>query len=247
MEQFYEHRLPVDSRDVDGRGQCKASALLGHLQEAATRAAEAGGFGREPLLRGYHAFWMLTRIWFCLRRPLGWGEELTITTWHRGGRSAVMYRDFDLQVGEELVGEAVSAWVLADLDSRKLLRLGGVPELEGTDGGARCKDRTLNKLRLPAQFTPAERRLMRYSDTDINGHVNNTRYADFACDAVRMDRMERGVFLQAMQIGYLAECMPGEELTMLTGRQGDAVFVRGMDAGGKSRYDAAMNFGQVIP
>ena len=42
MSLSYEMTLPIDSRDVDGNGYCKASALLGHIQEAATQAAEHG-------------------------------------------------------------------------------------------------------------------------------------------------------------------------------------------------------------
>ena len=44
---------------------------------------------------------------------------------------------------------------------------------------------------------------MRYSDTDINGHVNNTRYADFVCDALELENLSQDRFLSQMQIGYL--------------------------------------------
>ena len=47
MSLWYEMTLPIDSRDVDGKGVCKASALLGHLQEAATQAAEHCGGRRS--------------------------------------------------------------------------------------------------------------------------------------------------------------------------------------------------------
>ena len=107
MSLSYEMTLPIDSRDVDGNGYCKASALLGHIQEAATQAAEHGGFGRAMTTDGYHAFWMLTRVWYQLRRPLRWEEPLTIRTWHRGARGASTYRDFDLYVEGKPVGEAV--------------------------------------------------------------------------------------------------------------------------------------------
>mgnify|MGYP006953547254 CR=1 FL=1 len=56
MGQFFEYEMTVDSRDVDGWGRCRPSAVLGYLQEAATLAAEDGGFGREKTLE-YHAFW----------------------------------------------------------------------------------------------------------------------------------------------------------------------------------------------
>ena len=122
MGQFFEYEMTVDSRDVDGWGRCRPSAVLGYLQEAATLAAEDGGFGREKTLE-YHAFWMLARIWFRLDRPLRWEEKVTVRTWHRGSKTALMYRDFDLLAGGVPVGEAVSAWVLAGVEDRKLLRL----------------------------------------------------------------------------------------------------------------------------
>lgn len=247
MAYSYKHRLLIDSRDVDGRGFCKASALLGHLQEAATQAAEQGGFGREILLERYNGFWMMTRVWYRLDRPLKWEEEVTIHTWHRGGKGAVSYRDYDLLVDGKLVGEGVAAWVMADLETRKLVRLSGVKEMGETDGGPLCKSITLSKLQRPEQLQPVEQRRMRYSDTDINGHVNNTRYADFACDALVLDQLAENKFLSSMQIGYLAECRPGEILTMEVGEQETGRYVRGLDGSGKSRFEAALRFDEVRP
>ncbi len=246
MSLYYEMTLPIDSRDVDGNGFCKASALLGHIQEAAAQAAEQGGFGRELTLERYHAFWMLTRVWYRLRRPLRWEERLTIRTWHRGNKGASMYRDYDLFVQGELVGECVSVWVLADLENRQLLRIGALSELDGTDGGPLCKEKKLSKLRLPDTLELAGRRRMRYSDMDLNGHVNNTRYADFACDALEMEHLGPDRFLSSMQIGYLAECRPGEDLLLRTAREDGTCYVQGIDEAGKSRFDAALIFGEVI-
>lgn len=240
-----QYEMSIDSRDVDGYGRCRASALLGHLQEAATLAAEDGGFGRERMLEENRAFWMLSRMWFRLDRPLSWGERLTIQTWHRGGKSALMYRDFDLLVDGMPVGEAVSAWVLADLDSHRLLRLSEIACLEGTTGGSRCKDRLLRKLRLPQDMVQADRRKLRYSDTDINAHVNNTRYADFACDALELEKLPKDWFLTSMQLDYLAECHPEEMLKLCAGGAGAERFVSGMDDAGKIRFEAQLNFGNI--
>lgn len=240
MSLEYECRQTIDSRDVDGTGCCRASALLGHMQEAATQAGETSTFGRKIILEQYHAFWMLTRIFFRLQRPLRWGEELTIRTWHRGGRAAMLYRDFDLLVGDAPVGEGVSAWVLADQDSRRLLRLGDIPELRGTEG-ARCKTLKLSKLKRPEGLALAERRPMRYSDTDINNHVNNTRYADFACDTIGMPR--EGQFLSELRLGFLSECRMGEVLELFTGGEPNRPFVLGRDGQGKDRFEAELGFG----
>ena len=247
MSVWYEYKTKIDTRDVDGRSRCRPSALLGYLQEAATLAAENRNFGRQVLLQEYGAFWMLARLWYRLERPLHWGEELTIHTWHRGGKSVSMYRDFDLYVDGTYVGQAVSVWVLVCLEDRKMLRLSEIPELEGTSGGERNKDIQLYKLRLPERMEPTERRLMHYSDTDINGHVNNTRYADFACDAIRADLLAPDVFVAGMQLGYNAECKPGEVIDLLCAQEDKTCFVHGIDETGKSRFDVQIFLGQDMP
>ena len=96
MSVFYERSFRVDSRDVDPFNQCRPSALLGYLQEAATEAACALHVSREEMIDKYHVFWMLARMWYRLDRPLFWDDTVTIRTWHRGDKGASMYRDFDL-------------------------------------------------------------------------------------------------------------------------------------------------------
>ncbi|MBR4098978.1 MAG: acyl-ACP thioesterase [Clostridium sp.] len=249
MSYYFEHNVTIDSRDVDGRGICKASALLGHLQEAATLAAEAGHFGRGVLSERYGAIWMLARSWYGLKRPLRWGENMAIRTWHRGRRGAMLYRDYDILVDGEWVGESVSAWVLADRETHSLLRLHQIDELREGEGGELCKTMLLSKLRCPKDLAEVERRTMRYSDTDINGHVNNTRYADFACDLLDMDGIEtQGRFLAQLRLGFLAECRPGEQIILQVGPGEDGgSYVRGLDESGKSRFEAALFFGEALP
>ena len=145
MSVFYERSFRVDS-------------LLGYLQEAATEAACALHVSREEMIDKYHVFWMLARMWYRLDRPLFWDDTVTIRTWHRGDKGASMYRDFDLFRDGERVGEAVSVWVLADLDTHKLFRLSNVMEFRDTTGGELCKDKTLGRLRGPVALHPAEER-----------------------------------------------------------------------------------------
>ncbi len=216
---YFERTFRVGARDVDPFGQCRPSSMMSFLQEAATSAAVALGVSREEMIRRYNVFWMVARIWYQLDKPVRWDEEITIRTWHRANKGASMYRDFDLYRDGERIGEAVSVWVLADLDTHKLFRLGDVSEFEGTGGGERP---------------------LHYSDADVNGHVNNTRYSDFACDALHMQRLGNGNFVSSLQIGYLKECRPGETIRLSTG-YGDGVwYVQGDGAEGKARFDAAL-------
>ena len=243
---YYEKEYLVDSRDIDPWYHCRPSGLLGALQEAAVEAACELHASREEMLNKYHCFWMLARMWYRLDRPLCWGERVTVRTWHRGARGASTYRDFDLFADGRPVGEAVSTWVLADVDTHRLFRMSGLEEFQGTDGGPLCKEKTLSGLRLPQNMEKAEDRLMHYSDTDVNGHVNNVRYVDFLCDALHMENLGPDRFVSSLQVGYLAECRAGETLELYTGRADGLWYVRGTDAAGKHRFDGAAELGDVL-
>lgn len=238
---YYEHTYRVGARDTDPFNHCRPSSVLNFLQEAATDAAGELGVSRDEIVERYNCFWMLVRIWYRLDRPLHWDEELTVRTWHRGGKGVSMYRDFDLYCNGEQIGEAVSTWVLADLDTHKLKKLTEIEEFHLTTGGDLCKDIKLHRTRMPEEMSVAETRLIHYSDCDINGHVNNVRYADFSCDALHMEQMEAEQYVSSMQISYLKECKPGEVITLLAGQKDGVWCVRGADSTEVDRFEAEIS------
>jgi acyl-CoA thioesterase FadM len=177
----------VDSRDVDLYGHCRPSALLGYLQEGATWAGLELGVSGPEIRAKYNGMWMVVRQWVELKAPLRWGQRVQLQTWHRGAAGASSYRDFLLCRDGQEVGRAVSTWVMVDVDSHRLVRMRGMAEMTGTDGGALCFDKQLHRVPLPRVFDQVTERRLGYSETDINGHINNTRYADYACDALRLE------------------------------------------------------------
>lgn len=230
----------VDSRAIDMFRQCRPSALLGYLQEAATQAALELGVSGPEIMEKYHCIWMIARMWVEMDRPLYWNEKFTVRTWHRGASGASSYRDFDILRDGKTIGQSVSTWVMVDVDSRRLFRLKQLTEFQGTDGGALCKDIRLHRVKLPETFDSREERPMRYSETDINGHINNIHYADFACDALHMERHGQGKFVRRFQVGYVGECRAGETLTIDTAVRGDELFARGEGPDGGERFDFAL-------
>ena len=245
MNNYCEETFTVDSREIDGQNRCRPSAILGYLQETAVLHACRLGMSREETVEAYNAFWMLARIWIRMDRPLYWNEQVTVRTCHRGGKGVTVYRDFDLFADGKPVGEAVSIWVLADVDNRRLLRLSKVEGFNDSTGGTFSKERTLSHIHMPREMQVEEERKMHYSDTDVNGHVNNTRYADFVCDAAHMEKLGPERFLSELQLDYTGECLPGETVTVLTGSEGGQSFVQGVDREGKPRFDAVLTFADL--
>lgn len=240
MSGYFEKDLIVDSRDIDMFRQSRPSAILGYLQEAATLASLDLGVSGPQVLEKYDCLWMVSRNWVELDEPLFWHEAFTVRTWHRGAAGASIYRDFDILREGRPIGQGVSVWVLVGADSHKLFRMKDLEEFQGTDGGELRKTIKLRGLKLPGAFDGRETRPMRYSETDINGHINNVHYADFACDALHMERRDPAKFVRAFQIDYLGECLAGETISIDTVRQGDRWFARGTGPDGDARFDMAL-------
>ena len=237
---FLEMDYTVDSRDVDLFGLCRPSALMGILQEAATRASMALKVSGPEVREKYNALWMINRIWVELEAPIRWNDTLHIKTWHRGGSVASSYRDFDLYRDGRKIGQAVTGWVLVEADSHRLLRMKDVAEMQGTDGGELLKTVRLHRAPQPGVWEASAPREMRYSDTDINGHINNAHYADFACDALHLERALAGKFVRELQFDYTGECMAGETVRIDTAAEGDRLFARGEGEDGTARFDCVL-------
>ncbi len=241
---FCETSFTVPSRDLDCLNFCKASALLGYLQDGAAAAAAELDAGNDRMVEKYRHIWMLAKLHVTLDAPLRWRDVLTVKTWHRGGEKTVMYRDYDLLVNGVPAGRALAAWVLADMDSRTLSRFDRFPEFTGTDGGELIRDTKIPHVRFPRELAPAETRRLHYSDTDGNGHVNNTRYADLLCDALGMETMPAGTFLREFALIYHKECRAGETLRLYTGEADGKSLVQGVGPDGETRFQGWAVFGE---
>ncbi len=240
MGTFLELEYRVGFRDVDLFQQCRPSAVLNILQEASTQASMALRISGPEALEKYNALWMVSRNWVELSAPIRGNDLLTIRTWHRGASGASNYRDFDILRDGEIIGQGVSLWVMVDAAEHKLMRLKDVAELNGTDGGELNKSVKLHRTVMPEGYDRQSLREMRYSDTDTNGHINNTRYLDFACDALRLDQLGKGKFVRTFQLDYVSECMAGETLTMETTVKENDLYARGVGRDGTERFLCAM-------
>lgn len=237
MKTIHENSYRVRVNDTDLFHLCRPSSLLMYLQEAASEHAALLGVSYANLAeRG--AVWMLVRMRYTLQRPIWGGEDLRVRTRYSSPKGRSVLRDYVLYVGSEQVGSAVSSWVLGDIVSHKLLAAEDLlpraaPEADGP------KIERLGKIIMPRELTDCARRTICYSDTDINGHANNTHYADYACDAVHFETM-RGQYIREFQITYSAECRMGQTIFLKSGRDGSSLFVRGTDAEGKVHFDTRM-------
>lgn len=234
---YYEADFPVLTRDSDCFSQCQAASLLSFLQETGLSSLSELGLTRTYLLERYNAVWMLARVRYNLTGPIRLGDVITVRAWCREAHGMALYRDYTILRDGVQIGEALALWMLVDAKARTLLPVSSVPDFCDLVKHPPAKKQQLGRLDLPEGLESVVFRTVEYSQADMNGHLNNSRYADLICDTIRMAEWN-GAYISELQISYLSECMPGCVLEMSMLQQGDTRYIRGTGDDGVVRFEA---------
>lgn len=238
----YRHNILAEYQYVDMFNQCRPSSIFTFLQETATGASIKLKLSNYETKKKYHGMWMIAKGEYHLTRPIPFNERIYAETWHRGGKRTIVYRDFDIFAASgERIGYATSVWVLADIDTFQLMRLDDLAEFRGTDGGDRCRDIMLPRMAMPKTYSDQQKRQLYYSEADLNRHINNTRYADYAADALKLHELDRSKFISGMRIDFISQCRPGETLNLSSTWVDDSGYVDGRSENNERRFSARID------
>lgn len=153
-----------------------------------------------------------------IRRPKI-SEKLTVTTWAHGKAPAMStQREFVAEDGKgNTLFRASDKLALVDMKENKMLKI--TPEHLSL---YRPEEKTAfdslpSRLLEPESYDGQMPLLLRRSDIDFNGHVHNTRYLDFAMEAMTEDDYAADSFSQA-RIIYRAPIKPNDKPEIRTKR-----------------------------
>lgn len=221
----YELPLKIATYDVGPDDRLRLSAILRYQQEAAERHLATGGMGWNDLMAQGIAF-VASRWHVELIRVPTMGERVTLTTWHRERKGPRFFRCFSWRdsAGKEVI-RGVMQYALVAVEDHRLLRGNEFDRFgveEHPEHTVPCADPA--KWRQPA-LTAADTFTVRWSDTDRNGHLNNTRYADLVCDTLP-GGME-GRRLTDVQLYFAGEARIGDVLTLGNALEDGVCYVSG--------------------
>lgn len=206
----------LDIGQIDSRHMARPSAIVDFMQDIATRHAGVMGISGEELEKK-NCFWVLSRLKYTLNRPLYFYEKLRVTTIPRKLRGASWYRDFVFETEDGVVGNAVTVWAIVDLETRRLVR----PQSLGMDftGQDTGKTEMLRALRAE-NLKPCFDRVVRYSDIDVNCHLNNVKAVDILSDTFGLED-DTARWVSQLQVNYISESICGTKLSLMRGVQSD--------------------------
>lgn len=177
------------------------------FQDVASKSSEDVGFGRETTL-DEGLLWVVTRIKMEITRMPSFEEHVTLASWPSTTMAFVYprYAEMKDMSGETLI-KISSYWALIEDKTRKLVldpKLKVDPKFLGPSFG-----RPEKVTPLPSHL--AYSKLIRYSDVDMNHHLNNVRYIEAIVDS-----LPRGFFetrkIKTFLVNYDVEVEEGETL-----------------------------------
>ena len=208
MEPIYRQNFTLSHIHVDRFGRAKLSVLLYFAQEVAGQHCT----DLATDLQNRHLFWAVIRHRVQITRLPVLGETITVETWPMPTtrvafpRSVVAYD----AAGNE-VFRSISLWVLMDTRTRAMI-------LPGKSGIAVTGTVRGTELAVPNSLVPRSHsnrvcRTVGFTELDVNGHMNNTRYLDWVSDLLP-SAYHQSRPVREFTICYLAEALEGQEISL---------------------------------
>jgi medium-chain acyl-[acyl-carrier-protein] hydrolase len=159
--------------------------------------------------------WVLSRLLIEIESAPLWGETVQIVTWPRAAKSVFAMRDFEiLNASGVRFLAGTTGWLIIDTHSRRPLRVDKLTaSIEAVQDRRALAEEPEKLPDMPGGALSAQRFTARYSDIDVNKHVNNARYLGWLMDSYSFDFHEQHS-LSRLEINYVGEAQAGQNISV---------------------------------
>ena len=187
---YIDHDFYIGFRDMDFQNKLKLKSMFSYLEDIAGMHSNMAGYGVYDIPR-IHKSWVLINWKLEIIKKPSYADTIKIKTWSRDMDKLFAYRDFLIYNMEgEVIAKASSKWVFINIDDLSICKLEEKMrddyEIEEEkvfeDDFARLKDIGNYKASCDIEITKEM--------IDVNGHVHNLEYIDFASRVVPTEVMQ---------------------------------------------------------
>ena len=254
----YEKKILIRSEQVDMTRKLRMSELFRLMEEASIAHTEKLGCTRDRTLdRGL--LWIITRQQAEIEELPAYDEEITVRSWQGDMMHVFFPRFYEIERAGRVIVRGQALWMLIDEESRQMVMPEDydifIPGRPGSD------DMMLAPVVIPSELREEESGddgngragagivirqdlVTRFSQVDINGHMNNTRYFDIIDDALYTMDFASGTEKRVpalVRANYLSELRAGDcfTLTGYAGRSSDSAAAEGAGTGTALYFEGA--------
>jgi len=221
-----KYEFTIDAYLTDFRGKATLPMIGGFMLQAATKHAEERGFGYSDMT-SQQRVWVLSRMAIEVHEYPKNDTVFIIKSWIVGVNRLFTERHFAFEdENGKILGYARSLWASIDLETRKptnLLELYGLSDYIHNDRQAEIEP--LGKIpALKENFEKAADFIVKYSDVDINKHLNSMKYIEHFVDVFDID-MFREKEIRRIEINYISEGHYGSKLDILKKETEEGIYI----------------------
>ncbi|OLN28872.1 acyl-[acyl-carrier-protein] thioesterase [Desulfosporosinus metallidurans] len=213
--QKFRIEFEVHYHEVNPLEEATPLTMLHYLEDAAIAHSEAVGYGVGRLKTEQRA-WILNRWNLQIERYPIYGEKVIIETWPSNFERFYATREFIIRNHkQEIIGRATSLWIFINTQTKRPLRIGlEFRDAYGLDAVRAIEDH-FNQLHAVKEGEGGSKGeqafLVRRSDIDTNGHVNNANYLQWMLEVIPED-VYKNNHLASLEIIYKKETTYGSSI-----------------------------------
>ena len=208
---MYKEKVTINSNEADKFLNLKVSTIFRYFQQVSTAHAELIHAGtKEVIDKGM--CWVLIRMEVDIYDYPKYNEEVIVST-HPGETNKFIFPRFYQLYSKKgkLYAAGSSMWVVLDKSTRRIVPR---PFPDTTFKAESSKeDIPLPEKVVASDLELLETRVVRNSDIDLNGHLNNTKYVDYILDTKAPGFFDKNILTRII-INYDKELKEGESVAL---------------------------------
>ncbi|KAI3811122.1 hypothetical protein L1987_20839 [Smallanthus sonchifolius] len=222
---LFRQNFSIRSYEIGADRNASIETLMNHLQETALNHAKSVGLVGDgfatPEMCKRNLFWAVTKMRVVVDHYPTWSDVVQVSTWVAQNGKNSMRRDWLLRDSKtgEILTRASSSWIMMNKETRRLSRIPDEVRREiehyFVDAPPVVDDdcRKLPKLEETTADYVHNGLTPRWSDLDVNLHVNNVKYIGWILAGV--PQVVEKYELASITLEYRRECRKDSVLKSL--------------------------------
>ncbi len=233
MKEFLEEEFSIRTNDADFNNRVKVNSIFVFLQDIAAAHADKLHLGYNNLLEK-NLGWVLSWVRVEIEKYPKYAETIKIKTWPKRKYKLFYLRDFLISNDKnDVIIKATTAWLPVNIQTKRIVDLQSINlkipyEIEE------------NALAVyPEKIIPdnegkiIESKVFKYSDLDLNQHVNNTKYVEMILDCFSKD-FHSSHIIKNITVSFQAESFLGDEIEISLSNQSSNELINIVEAKNKA-------------
>ena len=211
MNKFFESKKIIQAHEVDFTNHLRIDSLFILLQDTAAAHADSVNLGYSSLIE-HDLAWVLSWVKVKIDSFPGFGEEISTRTWPKKKYKLYSLRDFYIfNKKDDIICKATTAWLPINIKTKRIIDTSGLP----APINYQAEESAINEL--PKKVIEIDNnnfvlsKKVRYTDLDLNQHVNNIRYIELIMDSFPVGHYEK-FFLNEIEVNFISESKYNDEI-----------------------------------